>query len=248
MDLIPAIDLLDGRAVRLVQGDYARPAASLDDPTPLVGAWIRAGVRWLHVVDLGGARAGRPANLDQALALAGAVHEAAADAHVELGGGLRRLDDLERALHGGIDVATLGTAAIEDPELLRAAADRWPGRVAVGIDLRDGRPAVDGWTRAGAGDPVTLARRFVDAGAAHIIVTDVARDGTRGGPNLELLAGMRAALPDIRLVAAGGVGSADDLRDLAGLGVDGAIVGLALLDGSLSIESAIAAAGRRVAV
>jgi len=248
VDLIPAVDLLDGIAVRLVQGDFARRAASVADPAPVVAGWVRAGVRRLHLVDLGGARAGRPMHLELAARLAATAHEAAADARVELGGGLRRLEEIEAAFDAGIDVAVLGTAALESPDLLAEAVARWPGRIAVSIDVRGDQVAVDGWTRSAEADPVQLALELSGAGVAHVIVTDVQRDGTRRGPNHELLARIRAAVPDSRLIAAGGIGNTRDLRQLAGLGVDGAIVGLALIDGSLTIADALAAAGQAAGV
>ncbi len=234
VDLIPAIDLLDGIAVRLVQGDFARRAASVADPAPVVAGWVRAGVRRLHLVDLDGARAGRPVHLDLASRLAATAREVATHVRIEMGGGLRRLADVGAALDAGMDVAVLGTAAIEDPELLEAAVGRWPDRIAVSIDVRGETVALDGWTRSAAADPVELAVQLSNAGVAQLIVTDVQRDGTRRGPNRELLARIRAAVPGTRLVAAGGIGSATDLRQLAALGVDGAVVGLALVDGSLA--------------
>lgn len=247
MDLIPAIDLLDGMAVRLVQGDFARRAASVADPATLVARWVEAGVRWLHLVDLGGARAGRPEHLELASSLAAAARATDSDVRVQLGGGLRRAADVEAALGSGIDVAILGTAAVEDPDLLVASAARWPGRIAVSIDVRGDRLAIAGWTRSSGGDAARLAAEVVAAGAGGVIVTDVERDGTRRGPNEALLDRVRAAIPRARLVAAGGIGTADDLRRLAALGVDGAVVGLALVDGSLAIEDALdAAAAARV--
>ena len=242
MDLIPAIDMLDGIAVRLVQGDYGRRAASVTDPAPLVRDWLRAGVRWLHLIDLAGARSGRPMHLELARSLASTAREIAADARLELGGGLRRVEDVQAAHDAGIDVAILGTAAIEEPTLLTRSAARWPGRIAVSIDVRGGRVALDGWTRSALADPVELAIEVAEAGAAHVIATDVRRDGTRTGPNWDLLGRMREALPATRLVAAGGIGSEEDLRGLAALGIDGAVVGLALIDGSLTIGDALAAA------
>ena len=247
MDLIPAVDLLDGIAVRLVQGDFARRAATVDDPTPVIAEWVRAGVRRLHLVDLEGARSGRPAHLELASRLAAGAHEAASGVRVQMGGGLRRLDDIEAALDAGIDVAVLSTAAIEDPELLQAAVGRWPGRIAVSIDVRGETVALDGWTRAAAADPARLATELSGAGVAQLIVTDVQRDGTRRGPNRELLSRIRTAVPRTRLVAAGGIGSTTDLRQLAALGVDGAVVGLALVDGSLGIAEALSAAGQSAA-
>jgi phosphoribosylformimino-5-aminoimidazole carboxamide ribotide isomerase len=247
VDLIPAIDLLDGAAVRLVQGDFSRRAASVADPATTIRDWVRSGVRWLHLVDLDGAREGRPVNGALATRLAAAAQSVAA-VRVELGGGLRRPSDIEAALEGGVDVAILGTAAVDDPALLAAAVARWPGHVAASIDVRGEHVALDGWTRSEAADPIDLARRLADAGLAHLIVTDVQRDGTRRGPNLPLLARMRAAVPATRLVAAGGIGSAAQLTALAGAGIDGAVVGLALVDGSLPIDVALAAAGQPTGV
>lgn len=240
MDLIPAIDLLDGTAVRLVQGDYARRAASVTDPDEVVRGWVRAGVRRLHLVDLGGARAGRPTELPAARRLAGVARSASPDVRIELGGGLRTLADVASALEVA-DVAILGTAAVEDPTFLAAAVDRWPGRIGVSVDVRGGRVALDGWTREASADLVVLASELAHAGVNEYIVTDISRDGTRRGPNLELLARMRDALPNARLVSAGGIGSVDDLQALAAAGIDGAIVGLALVDGSLLIADALAA-------
>jgi phosphoribosylformimino-5-aminoimidazole carboxamide ribotide isomerase len=240
VDLIPAIDLLGGQAVRLVQGDYARRAADVADPESVVRSWVDAGVRHLHLVDLDGARSGRPVNLAVAARLATVAREVGA-VRVELGGGLRRLEDVEVAFGAGIDLAILGTAAIENPDLLAQAVARWPGRIAASVDVREASIALDGWTRTSDADAISLAQRLAEAGASQIIVTDTRRDGTGAGPNLELLDRMRAAVPDVRLVAAGGIGSADALRTLATRGIDGAIVGLALVDGSLSVADALEA-------
>ena len=246
MDLIPAIDLLDGEAVRLAQGDYARRAAHVADPASVVRGWVAAGVRHLHLVDLDGARAGRPANLTVAARLAEAARaEAGGESmRVEFGGGLRRAEDIGTALAAGIDVAILGTAAVEDPELVREAVARWPGRIGASIDVRDDTLVVDGWTRSSdvAADAVTMARGLAAAGVAQLVVTDTRRDGTGAGPNFVLLERMRAALPATRLVAAGGIASTAAVQALARAGVDGAIVGLALVDGSLQVGMALEAA------
>ena len=247
MDLIPAIDLLDGRAIRLVQGDYARRAGLVEEPAVTVAGWVRAGVRWLHIVDLGGARAGRPVHLELAGTLVKAARAVEAEVRVELGGGLRTLDDVGRAFDAGVDLVVLGTAAIENRGFLPACAERWPGRIAVSIDARGERVAIDGWTRSSDVDVSRLAAEMASSGAARIIVTDVERDGTRSGPNRELLGRIRQAIPTTAKVAAGGIGTADDLRGLSALGIDGAIVGLALIDGSLSITDALdAVAGSAV--
>jgi phosphoribosylformimino-5-aminoimidazole carboxamide ribotide isomerase len=240
VDLIPAIDLLGGKAVRLVQGDYARPAAHVADPESVVRSWIATGVRHLHLVDLDGARSGSPTNLPVAARIAAVAREVGS-VRVELGGGLRRLEDVGAALDAGVDLAILGTAAVENPDLLAQSVGRWPGQIAASVDVRDDEIALDGWTRSTDADALAVARRLTDAGASQIIVTDTRRDGTGAGPNLELLERMRAALADVRLVAAGGIASTDALRTLAAAGIDGAIVGLALVDGSLSVADALEA-------
>ncbi|HET6380033.1 MAG TPA: 1-(5-phosphoribosyl)-5-[(5-phosphoribosylamino)methylideneamino] imidazole-4-carboxamide isomerase [candidate division Zixibacteria bacterium] len=240
MDLIPAIDLLEGRAVRLEQGDFSRPVLDAD-PEELAQDWLRRGVRHLHVVDLAGARDGARSAAGAMARVMTAARAARPDAWIEVAGGLRTLDAVAEAFAAGADVVILGTAALPPSCLVADAAARWPGRIGAALDLRDGHLAVDGWTRAAAGDPFTLAPWLVEQGASRLVVTDVRRDGTATGPNLELMARLRGLLPDVRLVASGGIGSAADLRALAELGVDGAVVGRALVDGSLAIEEALAA-------
>jgi phosphoribosylformimino-5-aminoimidazole carboxamide ribotide isomerase len=239
VELICAIDLLDGGAVRLVQGDYDRRIEADTGPLDLARRFVKAGCRRLHVVDLAGARAGRPVQrtlIGEVAAAARAVDPAAS---VEAGGGLRTLADVEAMLEV-VDEALLGTAAIDDPSFLRVALRRHAGRVTVSLDLRDGRPALDGWRRTSDIDAVAVARDLVDAGATRIVVTDTARDGTLAGPNLELLGRLRAALPGATLVAAGGIGSLDDLRAVAEVGCDGAVLGLALLTGAIDPREAMA--------
>jgi phosphoribosylformimino-5-aminoimidazole carboxamide ribotide isomerase len=239
MDLICAIDLLAGGAVRLVQGDYDRRIVADATAADLARSFASAGCRRLHVVDLEGARAGAP----RELALAGEVVCAARAVDrgvvIELGGGLRTQDDIDAALDV-VDEAVLGTAAIEEPEFLRTAADRHPGRIGVSVDLRDGRPALDGWSRtADAGDAEGLIGRLLEAGAARVTITETARDGTLAGPGLDTLRRLRSAFPMATLVAAGGIGSLDDLRALQEIGVDGAVVGLALLTGAVDPREAV---------
>lgn len=238
MELICAIDLLDGAAVRLVQGDYGRRIESEAGAPDLARRFVAAGCRRLHVVDLAGARTGRPVGLAAVGAVAAAAREVSADVAIEAAGGIRTLGDLDGVL-AVADEAVLGTAAIERPDLLRAAAERHPGRTFASLDLRDGRPALDGWARLGTEDPVELAGRLVADGVARLIITDTRRDGTLTGPNLELLTMLRAGLPHTTLVAAGGIGSLDDLRALEAAGIDGAIVGLALLTGAVDPAEAV---------
>ena len=239
MELICAIDLLDGGALRLVQGDYERRIPAGTDAPALAARFVEAGCRRIHVVDLAGARAGRPMQLPLVAEVADAARTAAPDTKVELGGGLRTEADVAAALEV-VDDALLGTAAVERPGFLAACAARFPGRVAVSLDLRAGRPAVDGWLREGDADPMTIAARLLDEGASRLIVTETSRDGTLAGPDLEALANLRATFPGATLVAAGGVGSLDDLRALDAIGIDGAVVGLALLTGAVEVAEAVA--------
>ena len=240
MELICAIDLLDGGALRLVQGDYDRRIPADTDAPALATRFVAAGCRRIHVVDLAGARAGRPMQLPLVAEVADAARAAGRDTSVELGGGLRTDADVAAALEV-VDEVLLGTAAIERPGFLAGCAARYPGRVAVSVDLRAGRAALDGWLREDAADPVAIAARLLAEGASRLIVTETSRDGTLTGPDLEGLAVLRAAFPDATLVAAGGVGSLDDLRALDAIGIDGAVVGLALLTGAVDPAEAVAA-------
>lgn len=239
MELVCAIDLLDGGAVRLVQGDYDRRVSADREAPGLARDFVAAGCRRLHVIDLAGARAGRPKQLPLVAEVVAAARAVAPDVRVELGGGLRSQPDVDAAL-AVVDDVLLGTAAIEDPLFLAAAAARHPGRVGVSLDLRGGVPALDGWLREGSGEAVAHARALLDAGAARLVVTETSRDGTLAGPDLPALTALRAAFPDAVLVAAGGVGSLDDLRALRDLGLDGAVVGLALLTGGVDPAEALA--------
>jgi phosphoribosylformimino-5-aminoimidazole carboxamide ribotide isomerase len=239
VELICAVDLLDGGAVRLVQGDYDRRVAADVSATELSRRFVGAGCRRLHVVDLAGARAGRPVQTPLLAAVAAAARAEAPDCVVEATGGLRRAGDVDAVL-GVADHAILGTAAIADPGFVTACDARHPGRIGVALDLRDGRAALDGWRRdGGAVDSVDLARTLVEAGASRLVVTDTVRDGTLTGPNLDLLHELRDALPTATLVAAGGIGTLADLAALRALGVDGAVVGLALLTGAIDPAEAV---------
>lgn len=241
MDVIPAIDLLGGEAIRLVQGDFGARAGTNPDPGASVRDWVRSGARWLHFVDLDGARTGRAGNVSAATKLARQARAVDPTIRIQLGGGLRDAAEVDEVLAAGIDVAILGTAVVSRPQLVAELVVRWPERIAASIDVRDGAIAVDGWTRSVDLEPTELARELAWHGAATLIVTDVRRDGTRGGPNLDLVGRIRDAAPDVRLIAAGGIGTAAQLAELARIGVDGAVVGLALLDGSLRLADALAA-------
>jgi phosphoribosylformimino-5-aminoimidazole carboxamide ribotide isomerase len=247
MELIAAIDLLGGRARRLVQGDYARPLETSADPLSLARDWLSAGIPRLHIVDIDGAREGRLVHLEMVAQMCALAREVSPSARIDFGGGLRDAASTESVLTAGVDDALLGSAAIRDPRFLASCAARWPGRVGVSLDLRDGRPQVAGWTNEVEDNALELAERLLAAGAARLQVTDIARDGTNQGPNLELMDMFRRRFPEVTLVAAGGVATTDDLAALAGIGVDGAIVGRALLDGSLDVPEALAACASEVA-
>jgi phosphoribosylformimino-5-aminoimidazole carboxamide ribotide isomerase len=230
-ELIPAIDLLDGRCVRLAQGDYAQATVYCEDPAEQARAFAAHPIPRLHVVDLDGARDGRARNGDaiaRIVASAGGVP-------VQLGGGIRSLEAVEAALALGVDRVILGTAALHDPELLALACRRHPGRVAVGIDARDGRVAVEGWLETTGTSALELARRVEQAGAAAIVYTDIARDGMLGGPNLAATQQLARAVR-MPVIASGGIGSeADLLRAAACEPLRGAIVGRALYTGAVDL-------------
>jgi phosphoribosylformimino-5-aminoimidazole carboxamide ribotide isomerase len=236
-ELIPAIDLLEGRCVRLSQGRYDEATVYGEDPGAVAARFAAHPLRRLHVVDLDGARAGRPEN---AAAIA-AILAAAGSVPVQVGGGMRSLADVEARLALGADRVVLGTAALREPALVREAARRHPGRIAVGIDAREGKVAVQGWLEASDVSAAELARRFEDAGVAAIVYTDIARDGMLAGPNLEQTAALAAAV-GIPVIASGGVASEDDVRRscaLAERGVAGLIVGRALYTGAVDLARAL---------
>ena len=236
MILYPAIDLKAGVCVRLVRGDMARTTIYSDDPAGQARAFAAAGCEWLHVVDLDGAFAGRPVNRD---AVADIV--AAGAAPVQLGGGIRDMATVEGWLGEGVERVVLGTAAVRDPAFVRTACRAFPGRVAVGIDARDGKVAIEGWAEDSDVEARALALGFEDAGAAAVIYTDIARDGTLEGPNLAATEALARALAT-PLIASGGVGSLADLRALKRLesaGVAGVIVGRALYDGRVEATAAL---------
>ncbi len=236
MILYPAIDLKDGQCVRLRQGDMDRATVFNDDPGAQAAAFAAAGSAWLHVVDLNGAFAGEPVNGDAVDAILGAT-----GLPVQLGGGIRTLETIEMWLTKGVRRVVLGTVAVKDPDLVREACRKWPGHVALGIDARGGKVAVEGWAEVSELDAQDLALRFEDAGADAIVYTDIDRDGVLQGPNVEATAGLACAV-STPVIASGGVSSLDDLIALAGQKViAGAIVGRALYDGRVNLAEALAA-------
>jgi phosphoribosylformimino-5-aminoimidazole carboxamide ribotide isomerase len=239
MELYPAIDIADGRCVRLYQGDYARADVYGDDPVGQAREFADQGATWIHVVDLDAARTGQPHNRSLVTAIADAV-----DARVQAGGGIRDDAAAEARLLAGASRVVVGTAAVKDPEWVARLAQRHPGRVAVGLDARGRDLAVQGWMEPSGHDLITMARRFEDGGVAALVVTEIGRDGTLTGPDLDQLAAV-LEVTSIDVVASGGVGSLDDLRALqdlraGGRRLAGAIVGRALYTGAFSVRDALA--------
>jgi phosphoribosylformimino-5-aminoimidazole carboxamide ribotide isomerase len=246
--VVPAIDIRGGKCVRLVQGDYARETVFGDEPADMARRWLREGAAALHLVDLDGAKSGRrdnePAVKSVLRAVAENVPAGGARATTQLGGGIRDLASVELWLEAGIDRVILGTAAVREPALVETAARRFPGRVWVGIDARDGKVAVDGWTRTTERVAADLAGEMQERGAAGVIYTDIGRDGTGKGVNVEATAALADRL-DIAVFASGGVHSRDDvvrLRAVAGKGIAGVIVGRALYDGAVTLADLLTAA------
>ena len=237
MDLYPAIDLLDGRAVRLYQGDYARETVYNDDPIAQAKEFAAAGARWIHVVDLDAARTGAPRNRDVIAAICDAV-----DVPIQTGGGVRSEAAADALFDLGVTRVVLGTAALEDPELVRLLASRHP--VAVGLDARGREVAVRGWEEGSGQDLLDVARGFADAGVEALIVTEIGRDGTLEGPDLDGLGEVLEAT-ELPVIASGGVGSLADIVALnalrsAGRRLSGAIVGRALYEGAFTLSDALA--------
>ncbi len=237
MILIPAIDLKDGQCVRLVQGDMEKATVFHADPVAQAEIFAAQGFEYLHVVDLDGAFAGRPINASAVEAIL-----ARARLPMQLGGGIRDLATIEAWLGKGVDRVIIGTAAVRDPELVRGAARRYPGRIAVGIDARAGKVAVEGWAKSAEMSAVELARRFDDAGVAAIVYTDIGRDGALKGLNVEATLALADAI-SIPVIASGGLASLKDvvrllMPDCAKL--EGAITGRALYDGRLDAKAALA--------
>jgi phosphoribosylformimino-5-aminoimidazole carboxamide ribotide isomerase len=241
--LYPAIDIRDGKAVRLTQGDYDRETAYDDDPVDAALRWQAGGARWLHVVDLDGARAGEPRNLDQVRRIVSAI-----DGAVQLGGGLRDSGKVEEAISAGVERVILGTAAIDDPEFISAVAEAHPDRIVVSVDARSGKVARQGWTEATETSPAELISRLSERGVRRFVYTPVEADGLMGGPGLEDLGGVADAAEkgDAVLTYSGGIGSLDDLRSLAALdlrALTGVIVGRALYEGRFTVAEGRAALG-----
>ena len=235
MILYPAIDLKDGQAVRLLRGAMDKATVFNEDPTAQARAFVAAGCEWLHLVDLNGAFAGAPVNAEPVEAILKAC-----DVPAQLGGGIRDIATISAWIDKGLARVILGTVAVENPDLVREAAREFPGKVAVGIDARDGLVATKGWATETNVQVTDLAKSFEDAGVTAIIYTDINRDGAMKGPNVDATAALARAV-SIPVIASGGVSSLDDLRALrdCGAGLNGAISGRALYDGAIDLGEAL---------
>ncbi|MEH1888140.1 MAG: 1-(5-phosphoribosyl)-5-[(5-phosphoribosylamino)methylideneamino]imidazole-4-carboxamide isomerase [Nostoc sp.] len=240
MDVIPAIDLLEGRCVRLYQGDYNRSQVFSENPADVAKQWVAQGATRLHIVDLDGAKAGKIVNLGAIEAIAHAV-----SVPIEIGGGLRDRTSVQQLFNLGVQWAILGTIAVEQPQLVQQLCEEFPGQIIIGIDARNGRVATHGWLETSEVLATQLAVQMQELGAAAIIYTDIHRDGTLTGPNFEALQEL-AAVISIPIIASGGVSSVTNLLSLLALepqGVTGVIVGRALYTGDILLKEALRAIG-----
>jgi phosphoribosylformimino-5-aminoimidazole carboxamide ribotide isomerase len=239
MEILPAIDLLEGRCVRLYQGDYEQSQVFSEDPVEVAKGWVDQGANWLHLVDLDGAKTGEPVNLDSISRIVNAI-----DVPVQVGGGIRDRARVTQLLDLGVRRIILGTIAIENPDLVTQLCQAFPQQIVIGIDARDGKVATRGWLETSEIEAIDLAQRMPHAAA--IVYTDIHRDGTLEGPNIPMLREMAQAI-DVPVIASGGVSSVTDLLSLLALepyGVTSVIVGRALYTGDVSLTEAIRAAGQ----
>jgi phosphoribosylformimino-5-aminoimidazole carboxamide ribotide isomerase len=237
MELWPAIDLRGGKCVRLLQGDYAKETVFGADPVAMAERFVAAGAARLHIVDLDGAKDGRPTQAALVTQMA-----KAAGVPCQLGGGVRTRETAREYLEAGVARVVVGSVAIEQPDLLVELAETFPGRIVLGLDARDGKVAVRGWLETSTLTAIDVARRHAALPLAAIVYTDIATDGMLSGPNLPALAEMVAAVP-LPIVASGGVANAEDIRRVTTTGCAGCIVGRALYEGHVTIPEAVAAAG-----
>ena len=234
MELFPAIDLIGGKAVRLVKGDYAQMTVYSDSPCDVAVSFERSGARFLHLVDLEGARDGSQTNLPTIREIIEKT-----GLFVEVGGGIRTLETVERYINVGADRVIIGTAAVTDPEFLEAAVKKYGDKIAVGVDIKDGYVAIKGWTEKSELSCFDFCEKLAKLGVKTIICTDISKDGLLAGTNLELYRELSARF-NMDITASGGVSSLDDVRKLAKMGMYGAILGKALYTGNIKLEEALA--------
>jgi phosphoribosylformimino-5-aminoimidazole carboxamide ribotide isomerase len=241
MQIIPAIDIKDGHCVRLKQGDMHAVTVFSEDPAAMAQHWLEQGAKRLHLVDLNGAVAGKPRN---ELSIREVVSVIGEEIPVQLGGGIRDLDTIERYLDDGITYVIIGTAAVKNPDFLHDACSAFPGHIIVGLDAREGKVATDGWSKMTGHDVVDLAKKFEDYGVEAIVYTDIGRDGMLTGVNVEATVKLARELK-IPVIASGGIASIDDIMELLPYendGIIGAIAGRALYEGKLDFKAALKAA------
>jgi phosphoribosylformimino-5-aminoimidazole carboxamide ribotide isomerase len=241
MQIWPAIDLRDGRCVRLEQGDYSRETVFGDDPVKTARQWIEQGASCLHLVDLDGARDGRTTNLPVIREIVSSVEVAC-----EVGGGIRDEDSIRAMVDGGVDRVVIGTKALQDPGWFAAMCKLFDRRIVLGLDARNGFVATDGWLKTSTVSAIDLAARYSAYPIAAIVYTDIARDGMLSGPNFDAMKQMKSAV-GVPVVASGGVSSVSDVSELARLGLDGCIVGRALYEGRFTLPEILAASRSVVA-
>ena len=237
MILIPAIDLKDGHCVRLIQGDMDQSTVFSEDPADMALQWVNKGARRLHLVDLNGAFAGKPQNFSAIRSILKAVGD---DIPVQLGGGIRDLDTIEKYIDGGIRYIIIGTAAVKNPGFLKDACSAFGGHIIVGLDAKDGKVATDGWSKMTGHEVIDLAKKFEDYGVESIIYTDIGRDGMLSGINIEATVKLAQAL-SIPVIASGGLSNMQDIEKLCAVedeGVEGVICGRAIYSGDLDFEKA----------
>lgn len=233
MILFPAVDIYEGKAVRLLQGDYSRMTVYEDDPLKAAIRFRHAGSEWIHIVDLEGARDGETPNFDTVLRI-----KEKSGLRAEIGGGIRCMETVDRYLSAGLDRVILGTAALKDEEFLRKALARYGDRIAVGVDVLDGKVAVRGWREKSETDAFVFCERLEKTGLRTLVSTDISRDGAMRGTNRALYKQLQERF-SMDIVASGGVSSLDDIRSLADLGLYGAIIGRALYTGDIDLREAI---------
>ncbi|MCW9032881.1 MAG: 1-(5-phosphoribosyl)-5-[(5-phosphoribosylamino)methylideneamino]imidazole-4-carboxamide isomerase [Rhodospirillales bacterium] len=236
MNLYPAIDLKDGNCVRLVRGDMNDSTIFNNNPGSQAKEFADAGCKWIHVVDLNGAFAGEAVNGDAVTSILDAV-----DVDVQMGGGIRTLENVAYWLDKGLSRVILGTVALRNPDLVKEACKLYPGKVAVGIDAKDGKVAVEGWAEVSEMTALDLALKFEDAGVAAIIYTDISRDGAMQGPNIEATSALAEKI-STPVILSGGVSSMDDLvksKEAASSGIEGVITGRAVYDGHIDVAEAL---------
>lgn len=239
MRIYPAIDIIDGACVRLVQGDYSQKTKFAEDPCEVALRWQREGGEFVHIVDLDGAKSGEMPNLELICRIANTL-----DVPIEVGGGIRNMEAAERYLENGVERVIIGTSALSNPDFVKEAVEKYGDRIAVGIDAKDGMVAVNGWEEVSSVSALDLAKKMEELGVAYIIYTDIATDGMLKGPNKEAMAEMVQAVPKVNIIASGGVTTIEDVEALIETGVEGAIIGKALYTDKIDLAEAVEKARR----